>query len=251
MNPRFTKQKVLVAGAGSGLGRAIALAFATEGARLALLGRTERTLQQTLEALPGEGHVIQTADITDASGISSAVAELTTRLSGLDIAINTAGALLQPSKFGDIDPLRAAQLFTTNVLGTWNVMSAELQQMRPAGAGVIINFSSTIGAHRTMPGFAAYGASKAAVSAMSRAAALDHIAEGIRIAVISPGSSDTEMSFRAGEDETQRAARVARTNPSGRLASLDEISAATLFLASPASGYTVGADLVIDGGTSA
>lgn len=251
MTPRFSGQHVLVVGGGSGLGRAVAIAFAREGAKVALIGRTESTLRETLAALDGEGHAIQTADITNPEGITAAVAELSQKLGGLRIAVNTAGALLQPAPFGDVDPEQAAALIATNVLGTWNAMSAEVQQLRRGNGGVIINFSSTIGAHRTMPGFAAYGASKAAVSAMSRAAALDHIREGIRIAVISPGSSDTEMSFRVGETEADRAARVAKTNPLGRIGSLQEIAAATLFLASEDSAFTVGADLVLDGGTSA
>lgn len=251
MTPRFSGQQVLVVGGGSGLGRAVAIAFAAEGAKVALIGRTESALRETLAALGGEGHALQTADITNPAGIAAAVTELSKKLGGLRIAVNTAGTLLQPSPFGDVEPEQAAALITTNVLGTWNAMSAEVRQLRLGNGGVIINFSSTIGAHRTMPGFAAYGASKAAVSAMSRAAALDHIREGIRIAVISPGSSDTEMSFRSGETEVDRAARVAKTNPLGRIGSLQEIAAATLFLASEDSAFTVGADLVLDGGTSA
>ncbi|AJT41479.1 SDR family NAD(P)-dependent oxidoreductase [Psychromicrobium lacuslunae] len=251
MTPRFIDQQVLVVGGGSGLGRAVAIAFAAEGAKVGLIGRTEETLRESLAALAGDGHALLTADITNAAEISTAVAELSETLGGLDVAVNTAGALLQPAPFGDVAAEQAAALFNTNVLGTWNAMSAEVQQLRRGHGGVIINFSSTIGAHRTVPGFAAYGASKAAVSAMSRAAALDHIREGIRIAVISPGASDTEMSFRSGESSDDRAARVAKTNPLGRIGSLQEIAAATLFLASEDSAFTVGADFVLDGGTSA
>jgi NAD(P)-dependent dehydrogenase (short-subunit alcohol dehydrogenase family) len=115
----------------------------------------------------------------------------------------------------------------------------------------IVNTASNLGAHRRQPGLGAYVASKAAVSALTRTAALEYIGEGIRINAISPGPSDTPRSMRPGETEADRAERLKSANPSGRVGALDEIAAAVLYLASPDAAYTVGTDLVVDGGASA
>ncbi|WP_271636472.1 SDR family oxidoreductase [Solicola gregarius] len=137
----------------------------------------------------------------------------------------------------------------TNVVGVHAAMRHEIALMRKEG-GAIVNVSSNIGPHTSRPGFGAYGASKAALSALTRTAALDHAAEGIRINAISPGPSDTSMSYRPGENEADRDARMKELNPSGRVASLSEIVAAVRYLTSADSAYVVGADLVIDGGAS-
>jgi NAD(P)-dependent dehydrogenase (short-subunit alcohol dehydrogenase family) len=115
----------------------------------------------------------------------------------------------------------------------------------------VVNTASNLGAHRRQPGLGAYVASKAAVSALTRTAALEYIGEGIRINAISPGPSDTPRSMRPGETEADRAERLKSANPSGRVGALDEIAAAVLYLASPDAAYTVGTDLVVDGGASA
>jgi NAD(P)-dependent dehydrogenase (short-subunit alcohol dehydrogenase family) len=98
---------------------------------------------------------------------------------------------------------------------------------------------------------AAYGATKAAVSALTRGAALDHIGDGIRINAISPGPFDTTMSLRPGETAKDRATRLRETNPAGRVGTLDEAAAAVLWLCSSEAGFTVGHDLVLDGGATA
>jgi NAD(P)-dependent dehydrogenase (short-subunit alcohol dehydrogenase family) len=127
----------------------------------------------------------------------------------------------------------------------------EIKQMSGQGSGTIVNISSNIGAHSTRPGMSAYVATKAAVSALSRAAALEYIAEGIRINAVSPGASDTSMSFRAGETPADRDNRLRSAVPIGRVGTLDEVTATILWVASSEASFMVGHDLVIDGGATA
>ncbi|NEE21374.1 SDR family oxidoreductase, partial [Streptomyces sp. SID7499] len=129
---------------------------------------------------------------------------------------------------------------------------AEIARMReqPTG-GAIVNIASNLGAHSRIPGVAGYLTSKAAVSALTRAAALDHIADGIRINAVSPGATATTMSLLPGETEAGRAARMKDASPLGRVSSTAEVAAAVLYLASPDAASLVGGDLVIDGGAAA
>jgi NAD(P)-dependent dehydrogenase (short-subunit alcohol dehydrogenase family) len=130
-------------------------------------------------------------------------------------------------------------------------MKHEIGQLRRTGGGVIVNVASTIGAHATLPGMGAYAATKAAVSALTRTAAREYIAENIRVNAVSPGPVDTPMSRRPGESDAERAERLANALPIGRAAALEEVASAILWLASPAASFVVGHDLVLDGGATA
>jgi NAD(P)-dependent dehydrogenase (short-subunit alcohol dehydrogenase family) len=122
--------------------------------------------------------------------------------------------------------------------------------MRGHGGGVIVNTISNIGAHSTCPGLGAYAASKSAAASLTRTAALEYIADGIRINAVSPGPTDTPMSIRPGETTNNRDTRVAAALPIGRVGRTEEIAAAIIWLASPAASFIVGHDLVIDGGAT-
>jgi len=143
------------------------------------------------------------------------------------------------------------RLFDVNVTGLLLSMKHEIRAMKATGGGVIINIGSNIGARLVRPTMGAYAASKAAVSSLTRTAALEAISHGIRINCLCPGPVDTPLSIRPGEDRAARDARVAATNPSKRVATTTEIAAAELWLASADADYIVGQDIVIDGGASA
>ncbi|MFI0899169.1 SDR family NAD(P)-dependent oxidoreductase [Streptomyces sp. NPDC020983] len=253
MSDRFTGQAVLVTGGGSGIGREVALAFAREGARVAVAGRTRETLDETaaLVAAAGGTAVAVTADITAAADAERMVAEAAGRLGGLDVAVNGVGVLLAPGPVGDMAEDVWRRTLDTNLTGLWLSMKYEIARMREAGGGAIVNIASNIGAHRRAAGLGAYAASKAAVSVLTRTAALDHIAEGIRINAVSPGPVDTPMSTRPGETAARKAERLRAQVPLGRAASTAEVASAVLHLASREAGATVGTDLVLDGGATA
>lgn len=250
---RFADKVALVTGGGAGIGRATALAFAGEGASVVVSGRREEPLIETVKLIEAEGGTASyaLADVSVSSDVSSLVDTVVERHGRVDIAINNAGVLDATGPVAEIDEDAWDRLFAINVKGIMLAMKWEIAQMRSQGGGVIVNLSSVVGPHVRIPGMGAYGASKAAVSALSGTAAREYIRDGIRINAVSPASADTTMSFRPGENEAARAERVEATNPLGRIGSLDEVVGTILWLSSPESGFAVGADVVIDGGASA
>ncbi|WP_111781498.1 SDR family oxidoreductase [Agrobacterium tumefaciens] len=247
-NFEFSGKTVLVTGAGSGIGRSIAFAFARAGAKAVVAGRRLSELEDTVGMIRDAGGdaLSVTADVTDEASVSS----LVERAGPLHIAVNAAGIVLA----GTVDEMDAAafgRVFEVNVTGLWLSMKHEIRAMKSTGGGAIVNISSNIGARIVRPTMGAYAASKAAVSTLSRTAALESVSHGVRINCLCPGPVDTPLSMRPGEDRAARDARVAATNPSRRVASTDEIAAAALWLASDSASYVVGQDIVIDGGASA
>ncbi|GHF55853.1 SDR family NAD(P)-dependent oxidoreductase [Streptomyces griseosporeus] len=250
---RFSGRTALVTGAGSGIGRAVALAFAAEGARVVVAGRSRAPLEETVALVERAGGtaVAEVADISRAAEAEALVGAVVERFCSLDVAVNNAGVF---HGGGPLDELAEADwraLLDVNVTGAFLALRAEVRQMRAqSGGGAIVNVASVLGRHRQAPGTVAYGASKAAVAALTRGAALEYIADGVRINAVSPGPSDTAMSLRSGETEAERDARMKEQSPLGRVSSTQEVADAVLYLASDAAASLVGTDLVIDGGAS-
>ncbi|MFI2313731.1 short-chain dehydrogenase [Streptomyces sp. CB00072] len=254
MSARFTGKAVLVTGAGSGIGRAVALAFAAEGASVVAAGRTAASLDETVALIGKEGGsaVAVTADVTRSEDVRALVRRTVEHFGSLDVAVNNAGVFRGGAPVADLPEEDWRTLLDINVTGVFLALRAEIARMReqPTG-GAIVNIASNLGAHSRIPGVAGYLTSKAAVSALTRAAALDHIADGIRINAVSPGATATTMSLLPGETEAGRTARMKDASPLGRVSSTAEVAAAVLYLASPDAASVVGSDLVIDGGASA
>lgn len=252
MMDRFTGKTVLVTGAGTGIGRRVAMAFGREGAAVVVAGRSMGPLVETVKLIEADGGRATpfTADVTSSTDVGQLVAQAAAN-GRLDIAVNSAGTLTAFGPVGDIDEAQWSALVAVNLTGIMLSMKHQIAQMRRNGGGAIVNISSVLGAHMRLTGLGAYVATKAAVSALTRNAALDHVREGIRINAVSPGPVDTPMSYRPGETREDRDARMREQLPAGRVATLDEVAAAVLYLASPEAGFVVGTDLCIDGGATA
>ena len=240
-------KSVLVTGAGSGIGRSIAQAFGQEGASVALVGRRVPELEELAGMVrdAGAAACIFPTDVTDEAAVTALLAQT----GAPDIAVNAAG-IIAAGAMDEMDAETFSKVFSVNVRGLWLSLKHEIRAMKGSG-GVIVNIGSNVGARAVRPTMGAYAASKAAVSVLTRTAALEAIAYGVRINCLCPGPVDTPMSMRAGEDRAARDTRIAATNPSGRVARPDEIAAATVWLASDAAAYIVGQDIVMDGGASA
>ena len=252
MTARFKDKVVIVTGAGAGIGRASARAFAREGATVVAAGARPESVEETARLVVEEGGtaVAVVADVTRPGDMERLVRTTVERHGGLHVAHNNAGVFGTPAPVADLDLATWQSVLDVNLNGVLYGMQQEIRHMRAHGGGVIVNTASNIGYHGRRPGMAAYAASKAAVSTLTRVAALDHIRDNVRINAVSPGATDTGMSLRHGETDADRAARLATGVPIARVAATDEIVSAVLWLASDESSFVVGHDLVVDGGVT-
>jgi NAD(P)-dependent dehydrogenase (short-subunit alcohol dehydrogenase family) len=241
---------VLITGALTGIGRATAIAFAKEGARLVVAGRHEDAGQQLAAELRGLGAdaAFIKADVQHDDEVRDLVDQTVARFGRLDAAVNSAGTEGHPGPVTEQTADSYAATFDTNVLGTLLSMKHELRVMLAQCSGAIVNISSTNG-HAGAPGASVYAASKHAVEGLTKSAALEVAGSGVRINAVAPGPTETGMLNRfAGSAE--RKAGLVSTVPLGRVAQPAEIANAILFLCSEAS-LTSGQVLPVDGGKSA
>src|ERR1700747_1297856 len=247
----MTAPVVLITGALTGIGRATALAFAQEGARIVVSGRRDEAghaLTQELRSLGGEAEFIR-ADVRQEDDVRTLVDRTVARFGRLDVAVNNAGTEGQPGPVTEQTADSYAATFDTNVLGTLLSMEHELRVMQAQGSGSIVNISSTYG-HDGARGASVYSASKHAVEGLTKSAALETAGSGVRINAVAPGPTETAMLDRFTGNAQRRAGLVA-VSPLQRTAKPDEIANAIVFLASNKSSFTTGQVLFVDGGKSA
>jgi NAD(P)-dependent dehydrogenase (short-subunit alcohol dehydrogenase family) len=242
---------VLITGALTGIGRAAAFAFAQEGARLVVAGRRDKEGQELAAGLQGLGAeaIFIHTDVRNESDVRDLVDKTVARFGRLDAAVNCAGTEGKPGPVTEQTAETYAATFDTNVLGTLLSMKHEMRVMLNQGSGSIVNVSSTYG--RTgAAGAPIYAASKHAVEGLTRSAALEAAAAGVRINAVAPGPIDTEMLDRfTGTPEKK--AGLAATVPLNRIGRPEEIAQTILFLASDKASFITGASYVIDGGKTA
>jgi len=246
----MNKPVVLITGALTGIGRATALAFAKDGARLVVSGRREaegEALEAELRRLGAEAAFIQ-ADVRRDDEVSDLVDETVARFGRLDVAVNNAGTEGQVGPITDQTAESYAATFDTNVLGVILSMKHEVRVMQGQG-GSIINISSTYG-HEGAAGASVYVGSKHAVEGITKSVALEIAKSGIRVNGVAPGPTDTGMLTRFTGTPENKAALVTGV-PMGRLGLSEELANAIVFIASDEASFITGHVLNVDGGHTA
>jgi NAD(P)-dependent dehydrogenase (short-subunit alcohol dehydrogenase family) len=244
----MSAQVVLITGALTGIGRATALAFARNGAKIVVSGRREeegRKLEQELRELGADAKFIQ-ADVRNEGEVAALVGATVKRFGRLDVAVNNAGTEGNPGPIGEQSAETYNATFDTNVLGTLLSVKHEVRAMTAQGSGSIINISSTYG-HKGAAGASIYVASKHAVEGLTKALAIELASTGIRVNVVAPGPVETGMLNRFTGTEEAKAA-LTSTVPLKRVGQPDEIANAIVFFASPEASFITGASLAVDGG---
>jgi len=242
---------VLITGALTGIGRATAVAFAKDGARVVASGRREaegKALEAELRGLGAEAAFIR-ADVRREDDLSSLIDQTVARFGRIDAAVNAAGTEGRPGPVTEQTAESYAATFDTNVLGTLLGMKHELRVMQAQGSGSIINISSTYG-HEGGAGASVYAGSKHAVEGMTKSAALEAASTGVRINAVAPGPIETAMLNRF-TGTAERKAALLKTVPLGRVGDPADIARAAVFLASEKASFITGQILTVDGGKTA
>ena len=252
--PRLSGKTAFITGGGTGIGRACALVFASEGAQVAIAGRRKEPLDgaaREIEAAGGRALAIE-CDVVDGQAVQSAIATVARQLNGLHIVVNNAGAIV----VGSVEETSDKDwnlVMATNLTGTFIVSRAAIPELRQTGGGSIVNIGSYLGmAGRRQR--AAYCAAKAGVMGLTRAMALDHAQDKIRVNCICPAMIETEMATqslsKAPDPEAARRQRIAEI-PLGRLGKPEDIAMMAVYLASDESSWVTGVSLPLDGGQTA
>jgi NAD(P)-dependent dehydrogenase (short-subunit alcohol dehydrogenase family) len=250
----FDGKVAVVTGGSLGMGKAAARRLARGGARVAICGRRPDAVEQTVAELRGEGLEVRgrPADVGKAEDVRGLIEFAVRTYGGVDVLINSAGI----QRYGTVvetDEATWDEVFDTNVKGMYLAARYAIPEMRKRGGGVVVNVSS-VQAFASQTSVAAYTASKGAINALTRAMALDHAKEGIRVVAVCPASVDTPMLRWAADvwrgEQTSEAIVEAwgKMHPVGRVGTVEEVAELIAFLAGPKAGFITGSAHQIDGG---
>lgn len=245
--PNLAGKVAIVTGASRGIGAATARAFADAGCSVVLASRNESALTSVADELCARGAQVLpvVADVTDESAVAKLVERTRDEFGRLDLACNNAaGGGHPPTPVSDIPVTAFDSALTVNLRGTFLAMKYQIPAILAAGGGAIVNLSSTAG-HHAVSGLAGYVSAKHGIEGLTKVAALDYAAHGIRVNAIAPGPILTDNLSRAGET-AQNAAAAAM--PLRRIGSPDEVAAAVLWLCSNQAAFITGTSLALDGG---
>lgn len=247
----MSQKVVLITGALTGIGRATAIAFAREGARVVVSGRHDaagHALAEELRGLGAEAEFVH-ADVRHEDDVHALVERAVARFGRLDLAVNNAGTEGKSGPVTEMTEEAYRAMFETNVLGTLFGMKHELRVMQAQRSGSIVNVSSTMGS-RGAANMALYVGSKHAVEGVTKSAALEAAAFGVRVNAVAPGPTDTDMLDRL-TGSTEKKAAFYKAVPLGRGAAPEEIADAILFVASDKAAFITGQIIQVNGGKTA
>ncbi|GAB1583735.1 SDR family oxidoreductase [Phyllobacterium phragmitis] len=244
MSDRLSDKRAFVTGAGQGIGRAIAVAFAREGAEVIAASRTVSKMQDLPALSPA---IVPLAlDVTHAGAVEQSIADA----GRIDILVNCAGWVHNGTVL-DCSDTDWAKSLDLNVTAAFRTIRATLPQMIARGSGSIVNIASVASSITGVPGRAAYGASKAALIGLTKAVARDAIGSGVRCNALCPGTTHSpslEERIQAADDPEETRRQFIARQPMGRLGTVGEMAAAAVYLASEESAFMTGQLLVVDGG---
>lgn len=249
MDMAFTGKVALIVGASSGMGRATAIGFAREGAKVVVAARRESEgsdVVREIHQLGGDAFFVR-ADVARESDVQQMVGDTEEKYGRLDFAVNCAGVEQHAGSLSTHSEAEWDRILGINARGIFFCMKHQVPAMLKNGGGAIVNISS-IAAHVATPGAHIYAASKHAVLGLTRSAALEYASQGIRINEIAPGIIATPLigRFAAGSEEVYE--HLKSIHPIGRIGEPEEIASAAIWLCSPGAAFVIGHSLVIDGG---
>lgn len=247
---QFENKFVLVTGAAAGIGSITAQAFANEGATVMLsdINPAVADVAASINATGGKADFC-VSDVANPASVNNLFAAIDAKFGRLDVAFNNAGIDIETSKLADGEESVYDKIMDINVKGVWLCLQQEIKRMLVSGGGAIVNTSSIAGLGAA-PTMSIYSASKHAVIGLTKSAAIEYAKKGIRVNAVCPAVIDTDMYRRALQGDPKKELAISKLHPVGRVGKPEEIAAAVLYLCSQQAGFTTGAALPVDGGST-